>query len=127
MKELADEIKAAKQRTDWKGKFGARVEHLRRFDDPTRRSDRLMNPVQPYSSESRRFGVRMATFEKQFERIEYAADQFVLTGLKFDVESNKFVDDEKTSSKQQLVWESSFAPGIGLCFLQVSPLVFLSS
>jgi hypothetical protein len=84
--------KAAKQGTDWKANFATRVEHLRTFDEPGRRNQPLMDPVQPSSSDSARFGVRMAAFEKHFERIKYAVDQFLLTELNFDVESNKFVD-----------------------------------
>lgn len=99
--EEAEEMKtkAAKQGTDWKANFATRVEYLRNFDKPKRRHLPLMDPVQPYSSHSRRFGVRMAAFEEHFERIKYAVDQFLLTELKFDVESNKFLD-EKGLSKQ---------------------------
>jgi hypothetical protein len=86
--------KAAKQGTDWKANFATRVEHLRTFDEPGRRDQPLMDPVQPSSSDSTRFGVRMAAFEKHFERIKYAVDQFLLTELNFDVESNKFVDEK---------------------------------
>ncbi len=94
--EEAEEMrtKAAKQGTDWKANFATRVEHLRSFDEPNRKNQPLMDPVQPYSSDSRRFGVRMAAFEKHFDRIKYAVDHFLLTELKFDVESNKFADEK---------------------------------
>jgi hypothetical protein len=96
--EEAEEMrrKAAKQGTDWKANFATRVEHLRHFDEPKRRDQPLMDPVQPFSSDSRRFGVRMTAFEKHFDRIKYAVDQFLLTELKFDVESNKFMDEQAT-------------------------------
>ena len=55
-----------------------------------RRDQPLLDPVQP-SGLRGKFGVPMVEFEKHFQRIKYAIDQFLYQELGFDAEKNQFM------------------------------------
>ena len=74
---------------DWNSNFKSKIDLLGRFDLAERREQPLLDPVQP-SGVRGKFGVPMVEFEKHFERIKYAIDQFLLKELGFDVEKNQF-------------------------------------
>jgi hypothetical protein len=88
------EIAAAKG-SDWRSNFKSKIDVLGRFDMAERRNQPLLDPVQP-SGVRGKFGVPMIEFEKHFQRIKYAIDQFLSRELGFDVERNRFtkVKDE---------------------------------
>lgn len=73
----------------WKSNFKSKIEPLGRFDVAERREMPMLDPVQP-SGVRGKFGVPMVEFEKHFDRIKYAIDQFLLQELGFDVEKNRF-------------------------------------
>jgi len=75
---------------DWKSNFKSKIDLLGRFDVEERREIPLLDPVQP-SGIRGKFGVPMVEFEKHFDRIKYAIDQFLLQELGFDVEKNRFI------------------------------------
>ena len=75
---------------DWKSNFKSKIDLLSRFDVADRRSQPLLDPVQP-SGVRGKFGVPMIEFENHFQRIRHAIDQFLLRELGFDVERNRFV------------------------------------
>ena len=85
-KEMKEE--AAGEGKDWKSNFKSSVMPLRDFDKP-QRDEPLLDPVPP--NKASKFGVRQAEFEKHFDRIKCAVDQFLLRELSFDVETNRFI------------------------------------
>ena len=93
--EEAKELKetAEAEGRDWRAEFTGRVERLRHYGDPTRRDEPLLDPVAPKGSKMSKFGIRIAEFEKLFERIKRCVDQFLLKELGFDVENNRFTKE----------------------------------
>ncbi len=85
--------KAEAESRDWRAEFEGKVELLRHYGDPTRRDEPLLDPIAPKGSKMSKFGIRIAEFEKLFERIRRCVDQFLLKELAFDVETNHFIKD----------------------------------
>lgn len=81
---------AAANGHDWKSNFKSKIDLLGRFNVEERREIPLLDPVQP-SGIRGKFGVPMVEFEKHFDKIKYAIDQFLLQELGFDVEKSRFI------------------------------------